>query len=412
MPVISHVLIALGYAVIAGAITVALPFMIPQIDVRGAVEIGAIIILVAALVHLASARLRRGDAEAAEIDAVRSGYGELRHELERARNEARQIYDAIRTITEQRKGQAHEIETVMTEVRVLQGLVEQLSTGKPAKAKPSYLVDASADKTADAPNEPPRVLSGLSDEEVLEMVREALRDNRVDLFVQPIVSLPQRKRRHYECFSRIRAEDNSILMPESYLGVAERAGLIAAIDNMLLFRGVQLVRRVQKGNSDAGIFVNISEHTLSDSRFLGEFVTFMAANRDLASNLVFEFSQASVDRHRDTALRELDRLGKLGFRLSMDQVTSIDFDIEELKNLHIRFLKIEAAKLIEQTRASRQRLDMRAFKQALDRQAIDLIVEKIESEPTLVELLDMPVDFGQGYLFGEPRLSKDAREAA
>ena len=147
-------------------------------------------------------------------------------------------------------------------------------------------------------------------------------------------------------------------------------------------------------------------------RFLREFVTFMAANRDLAPYLVFEFSQASVERHRETGLKELDRLGKLGFRLSMDQVTSIDFDIEELKSLHIRFLKIEAAKLIEQTRATRQRLDMRAFKQALDRQAVDLIVEKIESEATMVEILDMPVDFGQGYLFGEPRLSKDAREAA
>jgi len=415
MPAISHVLIALGYAVVAGAVTVALPHMIPQLDTRGAVEIGAIIVLVAALVHLASARLRRGDDEAKEIDVVRSGYGELRHELARARDEARQIYEAIRTVTEQRQGQAQEIETVMTEVRVLQGLVEQLSSGKPVKGKPAYLVDGAEKAPAerpDAPAQPPRVLSGLPDEEVLEMVREALRDNRVDLFVQPIVSLPQRKRRHYECFSRVRAEDGSILMPESYLGVAERAGLIAAVDNMLLFRGVQLVRRVQKNNAEVGIFVNISEHTLADVRFLREFVTFMAANRDLAPYLVFEFSQASVERHRDTGLKELDRLGKLGFRLSMDQVTSIDFDIEELKSLHIRFLKIEAAKLIEQTRATRQRLDMRAFKQALDRQAVDLIVEKIESEATMVEILDMPVDFGQGYLFGEPRLSKDARETA
>jgi len=414
MPAISHVLIALGYAVFAGAVTVALPYMIPQLDMRGAVEIGAIIILVAALVHLASARLRRGDEEARDIDAVRTGYGQLRQELARARDEARQIYEAIRTVTEQRQGQAQEIETVMTEVRVLQGLVEQLSSGKPVKGKPAYLVDAGAGKPADKPetSQPPRVLSGLPDDEVLEMVREALRDNRVDLFVQPIVSLPQRKRRHYECFSRVRAEDGSILLPESYLGVAERAGLIAAVDNMLLFRGVQLVRRVQKNNAEVSIFVNISEHTLADVRFLREFVTFMAANRDLAPYLVFEFTQASVERHREAGLKELDRLGKLGFRLSMDQVTSIDFDIEELKTLHIRFLKIEAAKLIEQTRATHQRLDMRAFKQALDRQAIDLIVEKIENEATLVEILDMPVDFGQGYLFGEPRLSKDAREAA
>ena len=48
-------------------------------------------------------------------------------------------------------------------------------------------------------------------------------------------------------------------------------------------------------------------------------------------------------------------------------------------------------------------LDMRAFKGALDRHAMDLIVEKIESEDMLLDLLDLRVDFCQGYLFGEPR---------
>ena len=47
------------------------------------------------------------------------------------------------------------------------------------------------------------------------------------------------------------------------------------------------------------------------------------------------------------------------------------------------------------------------FKAALDRNAIDLIVERIESEETLVELLDYNIDLGQGYLFGEPRPARE-----
>jgi len=87
----------------------------------------------------------------------------------------------------------------------------------------------------------------------------------------------------------------------------------------------------------------------------------------------------------------------------MDQVTNFDFDVAELGRLHVRFIKIDATKLVEQTKAANQRLDMQAFKRVLDRHAIDLIVEKIETEAALVEVLDHPVDFGQGYLFGEPR---------
>jgi cyclic-di-GMP phosphodiesterase TipF (flagellum assembly factor) len=46
------------------------------------------------------------------------------------------------------------------------------------------------------------------------------------------------------------------------------------------------------------------------------------------------------------------------------------------------------------------------IKQWLDREGLDLIVEKIEDERQVVELLDYEIDFGQGFLFGEPRLSR------
>ena len=52
---------------------------------------------------------------------------------------------------------------------------------------------------------------------------------------------------------------------------------------------------------------------------------------------------------------------------------------------------------------------MRALKRDLDRNGIDMIVSKIEKDGELIELLDHNIDFGQGYLFGEPRLSKDSQ---
>src|SRR5882757_10970426 len=99
MPVISHVLIAVGYAVIAGVVAIALPHF-AGVEARLAVELGGLIILVSALVHLASARLRRDHIEAAEIDSLKIGYAELRSELAKARDEARRIFDAIRSASD------------------------------------------------------------------------------------------------------------------------------------------------------------------------------------------------------------------------------------------------------------------------------------------------------------------------
>src|SRR3546814_12973931 len=69
----------------------------------------------------------------------------------------------------------------------------------------------------------PPVAEGLDESAVLEIARQALRDDRIDLVLQPIVLLPQRKRRYYECFSRLRTADGYMILPEQYIAVAERS---------------------------------------------------------------------------------------------------------------------------------------------------------------------------------------------
>src|SRR3546814_19076199 len=98
----------------------------------------------------------------------------------------------------------------------------------------------------------PPIASGLDEHAVLDILREGLQEERVELALQPIVSLPQRKRRFYECFSRVRAGHGLVIMPEQYIALAERAGLITAIDNMLLFRCIQLLRKIRQRNLELG----------------------------------------------------------------------------------------------------------------------------------------------------------------
>ena len=80
-------------------------------------------------------------------------------------------------------------------------------------------------------------------------------------------------------------------------------------------------------------------------------------------------------------------------------------DVELLEQRFVRFVKVDAATLIAETRDAQAAEALRSIKRRLDESAIDLIVDRIESEAELVELLDLPVDFGQGLLFGEPRTS-------
>ena len=242
-----------------------------------------------------------------------------------------------------------------------------------------------------------------SDNEILKFLEKAVREDHIELYLQPIVRLPQRSQVFFECFSRIMDDKNNVIRPEQYLPVANSAGLAAAVDNLLLFKCVQLVRRTRRDNPEIIFFCNISKSTLIDIDFFTDFIDFMADNRNLTSSLVFEFSQETIlDKNYDIQ-NGLERLSKLGFRLSLDQIHQLNLDLPKLASKGFKFIKIDAHLLHEMARGDTPNLNMRALKGALDRVAMDLIIEKIENEEMLKDLLDLQIDFGQGYLFGAPK---------
>ena len=99
---------------------------------------------------------------------------------------------------------------------------------------------------------PPAQPHGSNAQDILAITRDALERARVSFFLQPIISLPTRRVEFYEAYSRIQDHDGNYIGPHQYLELAERAGLVGAIDNNLLFRCIQLLRRVRRHNRDYG----------------------------------------------------------------------------------------------------------------------------------------------------------------
>jgi cyclic-di-GMP phosphodiesterase TipF (flagellum assembly factor) len=135
-------------------------------------------------------------------------------------------------------------------------------------------------------------------------------------------------------------------------------------------------------------------------------VEFLDENTDLARNLVFEFVQSDIADLSPAGAANLHKLGDLGFRFSLDRIGRLDLNYQELSRRYFRFIKVEAPTLLAHLGANGPDA-MRGFKRTLDSVAIDIVVEKIEDEAALKNLLDYGIDFGQGYLFGEPRPARE-----
>ncbi|MBY0380875.1 MAG: EAL domain-containing protein [Xanthobacteraceae bacterium] len=239
--------------------------------------------------------------------------------------------------------------------------------------------------------------------EVLVAVRNAIESNRIDLYLQPIVSLPQRKVRFYEAVSRLRDDNDRVIAASQFIETAETSGLIGRIDYMVLFRCVQVLRRLQVRSKDVGVFCNISGVTLGNPDVFGQCIEFLEANRALASSLVLEFKHASFRKLGPIESEHLGALRRLGFQFSIDNVTDLRIDGRELSDRGVRFIKVPGQFLLDQKQLSAADIHAADLSSLLGRFGIDLIAEKIEGERAVVDLLDYDVRFGQGFLFSAPR---------
>jgi cyclic-di-GMP phosphodiesterase TipF (flagellum assembly factor) len=243
--------------------------------------------------------------------------------------------------------------------------------------------------------------NGLERDAIIALVRGAIDNQKIDLYLQPIVTLPQRKVRYYEAMSRLNAGNGEIVAAADFLPFAEAGALFPKLDNLSVLRCVQVVRRLLLKNRDVGLFCNVAAATLTDSGF-PQLLEFIEANRAIAPSLVFEFTQSAVRGMGPIEHESLAALAERGFRFCMDNLSDLRVEPRELTERGFRFIKAPASLLLNRVGASAN-IHPADFSDLLGRFGIDLVADRIESEATVVDLLDYDVRFGQGFLFSPPR---------
>lgn len=401
MSVLSHIALIITYTLIAAAIFVV-PDVFTSVDPVRSSLIAAFVFLLGALIHEMMARRARQDALARRLTVARRELADIKAELVKSREDAKRVAEAIDRAPGP-AGEARAVDAAVAEVKALQAMIDRLGE------KPGTPAGPRLGLAAVMPSDRPAAAVDPDAAETLEQARDALKRGRVDLYLQPIVSLPQRKVRFYECFPRLRASDGATLQPQQFAEAAEKAGQGSAIDNLLLFRSVQMARKVPRERPDAGLVCNVSRMTLEDSAFLGELATLVGDHPDLGARLVLEFPQAAFAAQDAATAESLARLAALGVRFSMDHVNNLRLDGPALSRQGVRFVKIPAKTLLGELRLPQPSIDPRALKDGLDRAGVDLVVDDVESESDLIELIDFQADFGQGFLFGEQRIAKESQ---
>ncbi|HET9161440.1 MAG TPA: EAL domain-containing protein, partial [Caulobacteraceae bacterium] len=161
---------------------------------------------------------------------------------------------------------------------------------------------------------------------------------------------------------------------------------------------------------------NISLASLADEVFFPQFLDFLSQNQDLRGSLIFELGQAAFESRGSIEARNMAKLADLGFKFSIDKVSDLFIDFQDLARADVKFLKVAADVLLSQVHEREDKLTLKPmpeisaadFANIARRFGVEVVAEKVETERQVVDVLELNVGYGEGHLFGQPRAIRDA----
>lgn len=241
-------------------------------------------------------------------------------------------------------------------------------------------------------------------------VNAALEDNRLELWHQEIAEisredLPQGSTAedHFEVLLRMRDTDGSLIMPGTFLPAVERYTLAAKIDRWVLQALFRWLADNPLTSDRIGICaVNLSGQTLGDLNFHNEVIALLEGSNVRADRICFEITETSAIANLANATLFMQRLKQHGCTFALDDFGSGLSSFAYLKSLPVDFVKIDGLFVKDILSDPVDRAMVKAIIEMAHAMGKLAIAEFVENDAILQELIDLGVDYVQGYGIGRP----------
>lgn len=239
------------------------------------------------------------------------------------------------------------------------------------------------------------------------VIKDALRDLRLDIHLQPIVALQSGQIAFYEALCRLRSPDGTIFAAGDWIDHAEHLGLMPAIDSLMLQQAGDLLR----DEPDLCVFVNISASSFHDRTVMNRLEEQLATVP--YGSLGIEITEHTTLSNPDRTRERLEQLKRAGALIAIDDFGLGFTSFNELASLPCDIVKIPGS--FAQP-ASSTVADGTAIAQAISHVAHhygkSVIIEGVETAATARWARLLGIEYGQGWHFGYPAAAPIGRTAA
>ena len=233
---------------------------------------------------------------------------------------------------------------------------------------------------------------------------EALHKDRFQLYVQSIKPLENKDAWHHEILIRLKNKQGEIISPMHFLNAAERYNLSIMIDQWVVTNTLMFLSENPQLLSDGSVFnINVSGCSINQPSF-SEFCQNQIKQFNVpGEQLCFEITETSAISNISEGKSLIADLKEIGCAIALDDFGSGMSSFAYLKNLPVDYLKIDGS-FVRDMASDRSNFEMvKAMSEIAHIMGMKTVAEYVENEAIIQCLLDIGVDFGQGYGIAKPR---------
>jgi diguanylate cyclase (GGDEF)-like protein len=234
-----------------------------------------------------------------------------------------------------------------------------------------------------------------------DRIREAIDQQRLVVYAQPIFDLRSQCVAREELLVRMIDESGDVIPPSSFLPTAERLGLIAEIDRLVLAKAIELAGRSQP------IAVNVSGASLCEPALIEDVRAAIADGLNPAW-LDFEITETAAITNMETARDFAETVTALGCGLGLDDFGTGFSSFSYLKELPVQHLKLDLEFIRNLPSSPTDQRLVQAMVQFAKAFGQETVAEGVEDAETLALVRAFEIDYAQGFHIGRPALVEGA----
>ena len=236
------------------------------------------------------------------------------------------------------------------------------------------------------------------------LIRDALLTQSFFLVFQPVVNLRTGEVCHYEALIRMNSPDNKVISPAEFIPVAERMGLIHSIDLWVVENAIDFLAALPTELSHISLSINLSGVAFQDESLLPTIKRKLDLSWVNAERITFEITEtAAVDNFEQTR-QMINKIRALGCHFALDDFGAGFCSFNYLKKFPVDFVKIDGQFILNLMNDDTDKVLVKSMNEIAHQLGKKTIAEFIESTSAIKILTELGIDYGQGYVFGQPSL--------